>query len=90
MSVEIVIPAVISQYSNNLDSVDVDAGTVGECLNHLIEQFPELGDKLFNEDGILYSHYSLFINGELTSRNNLSESASDGDVILLLIPIAGG
>jgi sulfur-carrier protein len=90
MSIEIVIPPLISRYSNNLDGVEVDGGTVGECLNRLIEQFPEIEDKLFNEDGILYSHFSLFINGESTSRDNLSESVSDGDVILLLIPIAGG
>ncbi len=47
MSIKIDIPSHLQPFTNNLAVVEVSGSTVGECLNHLVKQFPDVAKLLF-------------------------------------------
>ena len=40
-----------------------DGATVRELLDQVIERYPAMRDELFDEDGVLFGHVHVFING---------------------------
>jgi molybdopterin synthase sulfur carrier subunit len=40
-----------------------DSLTVGQLVAEVVTQFPELRDKLYQEENILYGHVHVFVNG---------------------------
>jgi molybdopterin converting factor small subunit len=86
------IPTPLRAYTNGLESVDVNAGTVSTALNDLVTQFPGLKNNLFGADGKLRSFVNIYLNEEdiryLQSKEDTVTKPSDE---LTIIPsIAGG
>ena len=79
---------IFSRYTNNQRTVEVGGSTVGECLNHLVEQFPKL--TLFDEDGELLVYIAIAVNGELTYPERLDKPVRDGDELSIIPTIDGG
>ena len=69
--------------------VEVNGNTTGECLRHLVEQFPAIEKEIFNEDGSLLEYLSIFVNKELAFPEELTAPVKDRDEIHL-IPLIGG
>jgi molybdopterin converting factor small subunit len=63
---------------------------VGECLNHLIKQFPGMEKALFAKKDKLLNVVEVFINHETAFPNELIKPVKDGDEIHLLVMLAGG
>jgi molybdopterin converting factor small subunit len=78
------------QYTNGLEVVAVEGNTVGECLNHLIKQFPGMEKALFAKKDKLLNVVEVFINHETAFPNELIKPVKDGDEIHLLVMLAGG
>jgi molybdopterin converting factor small subunit len=78
------------QYTNGLEVVAVEGNTVGECLNHLIKQFPGMEKALFAKKDKLLNVVEVFINHETAFPNELIKPVKDGDEIHLVIMLAGG
>jgi molybdopterin converting factor small subunit len=78
------------QYTNGLEVVTVEGNTVGECLNHLIKQFPGMEKALFAKKDKLLNVVEVFINHETAYPNELVKPVKDGDEIYLVIMLAGG
>lgn len=84
------IPTPLRAYTDGEAKISVDGGTVGEALNNLVEQHPDLRPHLFNDDE-LRSFVNVFIDDEDIRFMQGLETEIDADDSLRIIPsIAGG
>ena len=90
MSVKINIHPYFSHITEGKDVLEVEGKTVGDCLEQMVQQYPELRYWLFTKDGELNDLYEVFVNMESTHPDGLSREVKDGDDIQIIIVIAGG
>jgi MoaD family protein len=79
----------MQSFTNNTKMIEVNGTTVGECLNHLVKQFPIMKKQLFSEKGNLFENILISINGESAYPEQLAKPVKDGDE-LKIAPIIGG
>ena len=89
MSIKMHISPLFSQYTRNQHTAEVDGDTVGQCLNHLIRQFPDMKKALFNDNELL-PYIEIYINGESAYPEELVRPVKPGDELYLLFTIDGG
>src|SRR5262249_6789300 len=91
MAIKVIIPTPLRVYAGKRDSAEFRAGTVGEALGHLTQEFGDLRKHLFTEDGKLRSFVNVYVNDEdiryLAKENTPTK---DGDVVSIVPSIAGG
>lgn len=75
------------RFTNNQNTVEVQGRTIGECLDDLVRQFPEIKKRLFDPNGILL--VLIGINGEIVHQQDLNHPVADEDE-LQLFPMVGG
>ena len=90
MSIKIDIPSYLQPYTNDTEVVELNAGTVGECLNHLTEKFPGIEKMLFAKNGKLHGYVGIYVNGEDAYPEELVKPVKDGDELYILYIIGGG
>ena len=84
------IPTPLRPYTSGNEHVTVNGATVGEALDSLVEQYPELKPHLFNE-GKLRSFVNVFLGEEDTRFLDGTQTPITDESKLLIIPsIAGG
>ncbi len=86
------IPTPLRAYTDNQESIGIEAATVKDALSQLTAQFPELQKHLFADGGKLRSFVNVYLNDEdiryLPEKENAPVKAADS---LSIIPsIAGG
>ena len=89
MSIKMQISPLFSQYIGNQHTAEVDGDTIGQCLNHLVKQFPDMKKALFNENELL-PYIEIYINGESAYPEELKKPVKPGDELYLLFTIDGG
>jgi molybdopterin converting factor small subunit len=91
MSTKVNIPHFL-QYliTDDVKIADVNGTTVGECLRHLVEQFPIIEKELFDKDGKLHFYIDIYVNGKSAYPEKLSKPVEDGDELHIIIIIEGG
>jgi len=88
--VKVFIPVALQQYAENKASLEIEGESVGEILEKLSTQFPDLKEHLFNEDK-LRSFVNVFVNGkDIRGQENLDTPVSSTDEIRIIPSIAGG
>lgn len=90
MTIKINIPSYMRSFTNNMKAVEVNGNTVGECLNHLTKQFPDIKKRLFSKDGDLFENIIMSINGESAYPEQLIKPVQDGDELKIVTIIGGG
>jgi molybdopterin converting factor small subunit len=90
MTVEINIPPVLQALVNGISRIDVNGGTIGECLKEMVQKYPALKPKLYDKNGNLPKGISIFINGTNTYPEPLTKPVRDGDKIHISHIILGG
>ena len=90
MPVKVHVHATHRQYTNGLEVVEVAGGTVGECLNHLIKQYPGMEKALFAKKDKLLNTIEVYVNHTSAHPNELVKPIKDGDDIHLIVMLAGG
>ena len=90
MSVKVHLHPFLIHLAENKDIHEVDGKTVGECLNKLVERYPELDEWLFDKDRNLNNMFDVFVNMQNTLSERLGTKVADGDDINLVVVIAGG
>jgi len=80
----------LQEFTNHQETVGVEGGTVGECLRHLVNQFPAIESGIFAKDGQLLNYVYLFINGKATYPTDLDLPVNDGDELTIALLLAGG
>ena len=87
----IMIPTPLRPYAGQKTSVEVSARTVGEALNALTAQMPELHRHLFTGEGTLRSFVNVYVNDEDVRYLQKEETpVSERDVLAIVPSIAGG
>ncbi len=90
MSIKIHLDTVLSYSINSQEVVVVRGNTVGECLNHLVKQFPAIEKMLFAKNGKLLGYVSIYVNGEDAYPDELAKPVKDGDELHILYILGGG
>ena len=85
------IPTPLRQYADKQASIDVQGATVGEAMNALLAQHPELRKHLYTEDGKLRAFVNLYLNDEdIRYLEKEATALKEGDNISIVPSIAGG
>ena len=90
MAVKIHIHTTHRQYTNGLEVVEVNGNTVGDCLNHLVRQFPGMDKALFAKKDKLLNVVEVYVNHATAYPNELAKPVKEGDEIHLVVMLAGG
>ena len=84
------IPTPLRAYTNNQAQVDVGGSTVGEALNDLTDQYPELRQHLFN-GAELRNFVNVFLGEEdVRFLDGLGTEIDSSDSLRIIPSIAGG
>ena len=73
-----------------MDVVEVRGGTVGECLNHVVAQYPHMKHQLFTKAGTLFDNVLISVNGVSAYPEQLAKPVTDGDELRVVFLISGG
>jgi adenylyltransferase/sulfurtransferase len=88
---KVLIPTPLRQFTAKQDAVSASGSTVGEVLQTLTGQYPDLRKQIFTEEGKLRSFVNVYLNDEdIRYLNKSATPAEDGDTISLVPSIAGG
>jgi len=88
---KLMIPTPLRQYANEHDAVELDASTVGEALEKLVDEHSALRQHLFNDEGKLRSFVNVYMNDEdIRYLDGNKTVVGPGDVISIVPSIAGG
>jgi adenylyltransferase/sulfurtransferase len=91
MAVSIQIPTALRTFTNRQDEVRVEGATAGAAIAALAEQYPELKQHLYQEDGSLRSFINIFIGDtNIKKLQGLDTPLESGAVLMLVPAIAGG
>ncbi len=91
MSHTVHIPTPLRQYTDKLDSVQMEGATVGELLTHLTTTYPELKKHLYNEQGTLRHFVNVYVNDEDIRYLQKEQTAlAEADTISIIPSVAGG
>ena len=87
----ILIPTALRAYTDNQTSLQVEASTVGEAIQQLVERFPKLKPHLFNEEGRLRSFVNLYLGDEdVRHLQGLETPFGENDELTIVPSVAGG
>ena len=88
---KVLIPTPLRQFTGRQDAVAASGATVGEVLDSLTAQFPELRKQIFTDDGKLRSFVNVYLNDEdIRFAQGKGTPVKDGDEISVITAIAGG
>ena len=90
MGIKVHIHKTHRQFTDGLDVVEVEGNTVGNCLEHLVEQFPGIEKELFDKKRNLRNVVEVYLNLESAYPDELAKPVKDGDEIHLTLILAGG
>ena len=84
------IPTPLRTYTGNQAQVDVSGATVGEALNDLTTQYPELRQHLFNGEELRNFVNVFFGEEDIRFLDGLDTEIEGGDSLRIIPSIAGG
>jgi len=90
MSKTIRIHQGLRHLTGNQPTVDVNGATVGECLKDMVTRFPGMESKLFDKKGKLLNYIEIYVNSKSSYPEELAMPVKDGDVLTIILMIAGG
>jgi len=70
--------------------IEVQAGTLSEVLQTLIDKNGAVKDLLFDSEGQLRGYTLFYVNNTVQNPPDLSMKLNDGDLVLLVPAAAGG
>jgi len=88
VDIKVHISPLLSHQTNNQRVAEVSGNTVGDCLKHLVEQFPKL--KLFDKNSELQPYLLISFNKEVISQKELDKPVKDGDELSIMLVDIGG
>lgn len=91
MDVLVRIPTPLRRVTNGIDKVELEAGTLQECINSLETRFPGVRERLLDEQGALREFVNVYLNGEdIRFLEGLDTAAKAGDEVSIVPAVAGG
>ncbi len=90
MPVTVRIPGPLRRLAQGQRTVQVEARTVGEALQALQARFPDLGQRLFDEQGRLKPFVNVYVNGEDVRFLQGLDTPLEAGATLALVPAMSG
>jgi molybdopterin synthase sulfur carrier subunit len=91
MSVTVRIPTPLQEFTQQLDAVDIEGGTVKEVLGNLDARFSGLRQRLYGEDEKLRRFVNIYVNQEdIRFLKGEDTEVAEGDELSIVPAIAGG
>ena len=90
MSVKVSIHKTHRHFTGDLETVEVNGQTVGDCLKDLAERFPGMGKVLFKPGGKLNPLIEIYLNMKSAYPDELMKPVKAGDEIYITLMLAGG
>ena len=91
MAVKVKLPTQLRANAGGASEVSVDGTTVGEALEGLYAQHPELRERLADGDGGLRRFVNVYVDGEdVRFGDGLDTAVKDGAEVQILPAVAGG
>ena len=91
MSVKVRIPTPLRKLTNELELVEVVAGSVGSAVRELQSKFPGISERLLDDSGSVRRFVNVYLNEEdIRFLTDLETPTKDGDEISIIPAIAGG
>jgi hypothetical protein len=79
MSVTVDVNQALYRGPDGQRKVEVNGGTVGECLAEAAKQLKGLEKALFDHSGRLLNYVDVFVNGKSAFPEELAKATHDGD-----------
>jgi len=86
MGTKIKIPLILRESTGNRETVEVGGGTVRECMDKLIKQFPESREWFDENNPIVW----IVLNQDLVNLTELDTKVSECDDLSLILVVGGG
>ena len=78
-------------YTDNHSEIDVPASTVREAVEAVAERYPKLRVHVFDAQGQIRRHFTVFVNGEqIRDLNGVDTALQPNDKVILMASSAGG
>jgi molybdopterin synthase sulfur carrier subunit len=91
MPIPVSIPTPLRPLTANLDTVEVEGGTVGELITALDQKYPGIGERLLDAQGGVRRFINIYVNGEdIRFLQDKETAVKGGDEISIVPAIAGG
>ena len=84
------LPRLLEPAVGQIRRVELEAGTVGEAIDALVDRHPTLRVHLFDEAGSLRQHVLCFIDGSQTKLADRSQPIGGPAQITFLQAVSGG
>lgn len=86
----VVLSGNLRRYTDFEGEVELEADSVGEALDKLVHQFPDLKPVVYDGAGQLRSVHRLFLNGDVLEGEYAHQPLRPNDELGILTAIAGG
>ncbi|MDR1617875.1 MAG: MoaD/ThiS family protein [Treponema sp.] len=91
MAVTIQIPTALRTFTDRQGEVQVEGTTAGAAIAALAEQYPDIKQHLYQDDGSLRSFINVFLEDtNIKKLQGLDTPLESGAVLMLVPAIAGG
>ncbi len=87
---KIVLSGNLRRYTDFEGEVEVNAHTILEALNALVQRHPDLQPVLFEGNGRVRSVHRLYLNGDVLEIDEMDRPLDAEDELGILTAIAGG
>ena len=88
---KVLIPTPLRQFTGKQDSISVPGATVGDVLNALTAQYPDLRKQIFTDEGKVRSFVNVYLNDEdIRYLSKDATETNESDTLSLVPSIAGG
>jgi sulfur-carrier protein len=85
------IPPVLRAQVGDVKQVEVSGASVGEVIDQLVGQHPQLREHLLSQDGALHRFVNVYLNGQdVRYLGELDTPVGERDTLILLPAMAGG
>jgi molybdopterin converting factor small subunit len=86
----IVLSGNLRRYTDFDGEVEVNASTLSEALDALVQRYPDLQPVIYDGDGNLRSVHRLYLNGDILEVGDMDRPLDPADELGILTAIAGG
>ena len=91
MSITILIPTALRQFTDEQSEIHAEANTVAAALSELTAKFPDIQKHLFTEQNTLRNFVNIYVNEDnIRQKNGLETALAPNDTIMIVPSIAGG
>jgi molybdopterin synthase sulfur carrier subunit len=91
MAVTLRLPGALRQWADGQKLIEVQSESVGDAIQALCTQYPDIGERVLDESGQPRRFVNLYVNGDDVRLLQGAETPlSDGDEVVIAPAVAGG